>query len=129
MRRIRRKPAHGRGQGRHLMFDALVRDIAQRFGLGDKARDLLGELLALIFDNKNGGIAGLLARFRQQGLGDLFASWLGGTQAKPAEPSDIEARSEEHTSELQSRRDLVCRLLLEKKKKNQKSRINIVIKK
>src|SRR5690349_24074782 len=28
------------------------------------------------------------------------------------------ARSEEHTSELQSRRDLVCRLLLEKKKSN-----------
>src|SRR5438874_7888894 len=28
-----------------------------------------------------------------------------------------EGRSEEHTSELQSRRDLVCRLLLEKKKK------------
>src|SRR6266403_4847408 len=28
-------------------------------------------------------------------------------------------RSEEHTSELQSRRDLVCRLLLEKKKKQQ----------
>src|SRR5690349_23762775 len=27
-------------------------------------------------------------------------------------------RSEEHTSELQSRRDLVCRLLLEKKKHN-----------
>ena len=29
-------------------------------------------------------------------------------------------RSEEHTSELQSRRNLVCRLLLEKKKKNEK---------
>src|SRR5690349_14435964 len=29
----------------------------------------------------------------------------------------LESRSEEHTSELQSRRDLVCRLLLEKKKK------------
>src|SRR2546428_10019735 len=28
------------------------------------------------------------------------------------------ARSEEHTSELQSRSDLVCRLLLEKKKKH-----------
>src|SRR5690606_41376954 len=28
------------------------------------------------------------------------------------------ARSEEHTSELQSRENLVCRLLLEKKKKN-----------
>src|SRR5438874_9478448 len=31
----------------------------------------------------------------------------------------IPIRSEEHTSELQSRRDLVCRLLLEKKKKKQ----------
>src|SRR5690349_23697980 len=31
-------------------------------------------------------------------------------------------RSEEHTSELQSRRDLVCRLLLEKKKKKKKKR-------
>src|SRR5690349_23603737 len=28
----------------------------------------------------------------------------------------VSGRSEEHTSELQSRRDLVCRLLLEKKK-------------
>src|SRR6266496_4910931 len=32
---------------------------------------------------------------------------------------DISERSEEHTSELQSRRDLVCRLLLEKKKKKE----------
>src|SRR2546428_5886913 len=31
-------------------------------------------------------------------------------------------RSEEHTSELQSRSDLVCRLLLEKKKKTQQKR-------
>ena len=30
--------------------------------------------------------------------------------------ADGDARSEEHTSELQSRRNLVCRLLLEKKK-------------
>src|SRR5437588_3082097 len=30
-------------------------------------------------------------------------------------------RSEEHTSELQSHSDLVCRLLLEKKNRNQKS--------
>src|SRR5438105_11649046 len=36
------------------------------------------------------------------------------------------ARSEEHTSELQSRVDLVCRLLLEKKKKkNKKKEITI----
>src|SRR5436190_17437478 len=33
---------------------------------------------------------------------------------------DAAVRSEEHTSELQSHSDLVCRLLLEKKKKSQK---------
>src|SRR2546421_1980742 len=31
--------------------------------------------------------------------------------------ASVSSRSEEHTSELQSRSDLVCRLLLEKKKK------------
>src|SRR2546422_1144214 len=35
-----------------------------------------------------------------------------------------ELRSEEHTSELQSRLHLVCRLLLEKKKKKDKYHIN-----
>src|SRR5262245_62562313 len=41
---------------------------------------------------------------------------------RPAGPSPATAeasRSEEHTSELQSLRHLVCRLLLEKKKNNQ----------
>src|SRR5438874_4956321 len=35
-------------------------------------------------------------------------------------------RSEEHTSELQSRRDLVCRLLLEKKKRKNSVIVNDV---
>src|SRR5690349_22737964 len=42
-------------------------------------------------------------------------------RSPPARAAPIERRarrSEEHTSELQSRRDLVCRLLLEKKKQN-----------
>src|SRR2546428_8344243 len=60
----------------------------------------------------------------------LFRSWkrAGGlrvTQVAPGGPAgragvaagDVLVRSEEHTSELQSRSDLVCRLLLEKKKK------------
>src|SRR5438874_5338576 len=44
------------------------------------------------------------------------ASWYTGR--KPTLCWRKPFRSEEHTSELQSRRDLVCRLLLEKKKKN-----------
>src|SRR5690554_7039911 len=37
-------------------------------------------------------------------------------QGMQADPASVAFRSEEHTSELQSRPHLVCRLLLEKKK-------------
>src|SRR5690606_42076345 len=46
--------------------------------------------------------------------------WLAGdvmTLADFAAAAHLSSRSEEHTSELQSRENLVCRLLLEKKKK------------
>src|SRR2546430_11670986 len=46
---------------------------------------------------------------------------LGEAIARNARKGDqliVEARSEEHTSELQSQSNLVCRLLLEKKKKH-----------
>src|SRR3712207_8738304 len=46
---------------------------------------------------------------------DLAATGLGALKTAPVEP--VPGRSEEHTSELQSRQYLVCRLLLEKKKK------------
>src|SRR5438874_9947542 len=51
-----------------------------------------------------------------------IAKSMGGSEEMQRElrkllESDRLLRSEEHTSELQSRRDLVCRLLLEKKKK------------
>src|SRR5690349_22307179 len=63
--------------------------------------------------------------FRSEALppgwtGKVFAMHQGIAYAETAAPdyfllTDAD-RSEEHTSELQSRRDLVCRLLLEKKK-------------
>src|SRR5690606_41806837 len=81
----------------------------------------------------------LASRARANGVDDL--QWLTRAQALQLEPAlechaalrspstgildshafmlalqgDLEARSEEHTSELQSRENLVCRLLLEKK--------------
>src|SRR5438105_1208296 len=50
-------------------------------------------------------------------VGLVDASWLSKF---PPQLADRLKRSEEHTSELQSRVDLVCRLLLEKKKKQQR---------
>src|SRR3989449_8414377 len=46
----------------------------------------------------------------------------GGGSLSPGQRGQLERRSEEHTSELQSRLHLVCRLLLEKKKKQTASR-------
>src|SRR5699024_11829936 len=48
-------------------------------------------------------------------MGDTVAGRSGGGQA--CQDGGVTSRSEEHTSELQSRFDLVCRLLLEKKKR------------
>src|SRR5260221_810074 len=51
---------------------------------------------------------------------NLFRSTSGSSSAARRGPKEIfhrvRGRSEEHTSELQSHSDLVCRLLLEKKK-------------
>src|SRR5947207_9089649 len=52
---------------------------------------------------------------------DLLEFGLPLEQRQLAEISAVQ-RSEEHTSELQSHSDLVCRLLLEKKKKNNDKR-------
>src|SRR3712207_8552992 len=59
---------------------------------------------------------GFLARARLHRVGRLCVSDPGGRRRSHlgARPGD---RSEEHTSELQSRQYLVCRLLLEKKNK------------
>src|SRR5690349_23816003 len=48
---------------------------------------------------------------------DNLAARFDGDRLYGLGACDMKGRSEEHTSELQSRRDLVCRLLLEKKKK------------
>src|SRR5437667_8337703 len=55
--------------------------------------------------------------FRSRGVAAVAAGAFAllSSRASAAEPSAA-SRSEEHTSELQSHHDLVCRLLLEKKK-------------
>src|SRR3712207_8514323 len=58
----------------------------------------------------------LRAARRQQGVALADAA---------AETRVRESRSEEHTSELQSRQYLVCRLLLEKKKRHSTCRMSI----
>src|SRR3712207_8408182 len=53
----------------------------------------------------------------QESWRDPVIRWLFSTVSTAMIWDDHDVRSEEHTSELQSRQYLVCRLLLEKKKK------------
>src|SRR5688572_31045813 len=69
-------------------------------------------LAGLVFGNSVWAASLVLASF----MGGLA---LGNTLAARYGPR-LRRRSEEHTSELQSQSNLVCRLLLEKKKKNKK---------
>src|SRR3712207_7040160 len=66
----------------------------------------------------------VVAQLRERGPGLSLGR---GERRRPADVHvrggglDLQERSEEHTSELQSRQYLVCRLLLEKKKTSTKS--------
>src|SRR2546427_7757634 len=65
-----------------------------------------------------GGVVGARLVGAAVGLADLLTLDMGGTSADASlvTGSPYRDRSEEHTSELQSQSNLVCRLLLEKKK-------------
>src|SRR3712207_7994816 len=59
------------------------------------------------------GLALVVAMEEHPPAPGVMAVWLLSTRSRSPGPS---SRSEEHTSELQSRQYLVCRLLLEKKR-------------
>ena len=60
------------------MFDSILESVASRFGITlDKARQLLGMLIAIIFNDRRGGPAGFVDLFRSRGLGSMVDSWIG----------------------------------------------------
>ncbi|TKR34168.1 hypothetical protein FCE95_07865 [Luteimonas gilva] len=73
------------------MFDVLVLELSERYGLGDRSRDLFGLLMGYIYNDRRGGFGGFAESFRQQGQAELFASWLGGDprRQRAANASDI----------------------------------------
>lgn len=59
------------------LFDSITVDIAQKFGLGNKAGTLVSSLISHISDH---GISGFLNKFHQAGLGDAVSSWISSGQ-------------------------------------------------
>ena len=73
------------------MFDVLIREVAVRFNLGDKALPLLQMLLACMTRQDTGGLPGFLEKLKAAGLGPAVQSWLGGgPSAKAVTASQIE---------------------------------------
>src|SRR2546430_9664918 len=66
------------------------------------------------------------AASRLRALGHLHLG-LGAVDGRHVERAAERRRSEEHTSELQSQSNLVCRLLLEKKKKRAQQHVTASI--
>src|SRR5437899_7943991 len=86
-----------------------------------KCEQLLPTMHVLVLSLHNYAYIALFAGFYwmswvQFGRSDVRGVW--------ALTSDLPNRSEEHTSELQSLRHLVCRLLLEKKKQKNNNKID-----
>lgn len=66
------------------MYEQIVEQAAARFGLEKgKAKQLLGMVIALIFNPKHGGPTGFLQAFRDRGMSDTVASWLGTGPNQP----------------------------------------------
>src|SRR5579862_1403837 len=98
-------------------------ELYQRDGLVRLDRAFVGHLAAVdaaLHQRLMAGRAALDRKAESDLLVDLaphLEDFLGELFGVAAEVRALQARSEEHTSELQSQFHLVCRLLLEKKKK------------
>lgn len=72
------------------MFDTILQDVATRYGISlEKAKQLLGMLISVIFNEKRGGPAGFVDLFRSQGLGDMVASWIGHGPNQAISPTQL----------------------------------------
>src|SRR2546422_1815296 len=87
--------------------------------LQDKSQQRQRELIQPIQARVNAVIQGLRAEGNYALIFDADSPTSNIVAADPSLDITPKVRSEEHTSEFQSRLHLVCRLLLEKKKKNQ----------
>jgi uncharacterized protein YidB (DUF937 family) len=68
------------------LFDSILSALTGKSNSADA--NPLGAALASLLE-KNGGIQGLMAKFSQGGLGDVFSSWVGLGENKSISPDQI----------------------------------------
>lgn len=73
------------------MFDSIIKEVQEKFNLGDKAASLLSSLLGLIANPASGGFGGFIGRFKEAGLGDLVESWITTGDNTPISNNQLES--------------------------------------
>ncbi len=73
------------------MFDSIISEVKEKFGLGDKAGGLVAALVGLIANPATGGFGGFIDRFREVGLGDAVDSWISTSDNTPLSDAETEA--------------------------------------
>jgi uncharacterized protein YidB (DUF937 family) len=58
-------------------------------GKGGEHSALVDSVLGLLSDGQGGGLAGLVQRFKDKGLGDIVSSWVGTGQNLPINPDQL----------------------------------------
>lgn len=87
------------------MYEQIVEQVATRFGLEkEKTKQLLGMVIGLVFNEKRGGPAGFLQLFRDRGMGDTVASWLGQGPNQPLTGAQFETAVGRETVDAMSAR-------------------------
>lgn len=72
------------------LFDGVIREISDTFGIGPKAGPLVAELLKAMGESRTGGLAAFLERFKAAGLGDHVASWIGHGENRPLTDAEMD---------------------------------------
>lgn len=73
------------------MFDSLIEEVANKFGLGNKAGLVLSTLLGFMFNKSGGGMSGFLDKLTQGGLGKIVSSWISNEDSMTVNSTQIES--------------------------------------
>ncbi|RPI56035.1 MAG: DUF937 domain-containing protein [Acidobacteria bacterium] len=74
------------------MFEQLINEAAARLNLPTGSTSaLVRGLLAMMVNERTGGVDGFVDMCRRAGLGDVITSWFGGKEGRPLTPSQVES--------------------------------------
>lgn len=73
------------------LLDQVVGAVTSKLGTQDKTQNGLMEAVLGLINNNPGGLSGLVQAFKDKGLADVAASWVGTGKNLPISPEQIQS--------------------------------------